>query len=143
MLARRFEPRLLCARVVDVHWKTKGRNQHCTASLEDISTSGACLQVKRPIPLGAKICIRREAAELTGTIRYCCFRDVVYFLGIEFDEGCRWSPDGFHPLHLQHPRRWKPCGLAPADWVRQALLSRWARLLNYATRALSLSVTPV
>src|ERR1700682_5697891 len=107
MLDRRFELRLLCADVVEVHWEANGRNHRCTAGLDDISPSGACLQVERPIPVLTTICIRREGVELTGTVKYCSLREVGYFLGVEFKPGCRWSPDSFRPLHLLNPRRVK------------------------------------
>ena len=60
---RRIEPRLLCADLVDVQWKDQtGRVRRSVANLEDISLSGACLQVEQlPVrtvvvqtPLGSK-----------------------------------------------------------------------------------------
>jgi hypothetical protein len=107
MLDRRFEVRLLCADVVEVHWKTNGRNHHCTAGLEDISPSGACLQLERPVPPLTKVRIRHEGGELTGTVKYCTLRDIGYFLGVEFEPGCRWSEGSFRPRHLLDPRRLK------------------------------------
>ena len=44
---------MLCADLVDVQWKDQtGRTRRGVANLEDISRSGACLQVDRPVPLG-------------------------------------------------------------------------------------------
>jgi hypothetical protein len=107
MWDRRFENRLLCSDAVEVHWKTNGRNHYCTAGLEDISPSGACLQLEHPIPVLTTVRIRHEGVELTGTVRYCSLREVGYFLGVEFEQGYRWSEDHFRPLHLLNPRRLK------------------------------------
>ena len=105
MLDRRVELRMICADVVEVRWKTNGRNHRCAAGLEDISPSGACLQLERPVPLLATVHIRHANGELTGTVKYCTMREPGYFLGVEFEQGFRWSPDTFHPRHLVKPRK--------------------------------------
>jgi hypothetical protein len=106
MLDRRYEPRLLCADMVDVRWKDKGgRNKKSVANLEDISLSGACLQVEVPIPLETTIRITHAKGELAGIVTYCVFRDIGYFLGIEFEPGSRWTQKQFKPQHLLDPRR--------------------------------------
>jgi hypothetical protein len=33
------------------------------------------------------------------------FREIGYFLGIEFDSGVRWSQRDFKPQHLLDPRK--------------------------------------
>ena len=43
--------------------------------------------------------------ELAGRVRYCVFREIGYFVGVEFDPGCKWSQRSFKPLHLLDPRR--------------------------------------
>jgi hypothetical protein len=105
MLDRRVEPRMLCADVVKVRWKANGRDHQCTAGLEDISPSGACLQLERPVPLLSTVHIRHAGGELTGTVKYCTLRETGYFLGVEFEQNCRWSSVRFHPRHLLNPRR--------------------------------------
>ena len=106
MLDRRIETRMLCADLVDFQWKdTNGRKRRGVANLEDISLSGACLQVDRPVPLGTAIHINYPAGELKGVVKYCVFRDIGYFLGIEFEEGVRWSQTDYRPQHLLDPRR--------------------------------------
>jgi len=106
MLNRRIEPRLLCSDLVDVEWKDKAsRVRRCIANLEDISLSGACLQLDRPIPLGAPMRITYPKGQLVGIVRYCVFRDIGFFLGVEFEEGCRWSQRSFRPQHLLDPRK--------------------------------------
>jgi hypothetical protein len=106
MLDRRFEPRLLCADMVDVCWKDKGgRARKSVANLEDISLSGACLQLDGPIPLQTPVRIAHAKGELAGIVRYCVFRDIGYFIGVEFESDSRWSLRQFRPQHLLDPRR--------------------------------------
>lgn len=97
---------MLCADLVDVQWKDKtGRTRRAVANLEDISLSGACLQVDSPIPLQSAVHISYPKGELMGKVRYCVYREIGYFLGVEFDSGCRWSQRSFKPQHLLDPRR--------------------------------------
>jgi PilZ domain len=106
MFDRRIEPRMLCADMVDVQWKDKtGRVRKGVANLEDISLSGACLQVENAIPLQTDLRICYERGELLGKVRYCVYREIGYFLGVEFDAGNRWSQQQFKPRHMLDPRR--------------------------------------
>ena len=96
---------MLCADMVDVQWKDKtGRTRRGTANLEDISLSGACLQFDQPIPLQTAMRIAYPKGELLGKVRYCVFREIGYFLGIEFEPGSRWSAREFKPQHMLDPR---------------------------------------
>jgi hypothetical protein len=106
MFDRRVEPRLLCADLVDVHWKDDaGRARRAVANLEDISLSGACIQIDKPIPLKTKVRIIYPKGALSGTVRYCVYREIGYFLGVEFEMGSRWSKQSFKPQHLLDPRK--------------------------------------
>jgi hypothetical protein len=106
MFDRRVEIRMLCADMVDVQWKDKaGRQRKGVANLEDISLSGACLQFDQPIPLQTGLRISYPKGELLGRVRYCVYREIGYFLGIEFEPGSRWSARHFKPQHLLDPRR--------------------------------------
>lgn len=97
---------MLCADLVDVKWKDQtGRTRRGVANLEDISLSGACLQVDRPVVLGTTLLISYPSGELTGKVKYCVFREIGYFLGVEFEPGSRWSQRHFRPQHLLDPRR--------------------------------------
>lgn len=106
MLDQRSETRILCADLVDLRWKDpSGANRRVVANLEDISLSGACLQVERPVPLGVRIRIAYPKGNLAGTVQYCIFRETGYFLGVQFDADCRWSPYQYRPQHMLDPRR--------------------------------------
>jgi hypothetical protein len=115
MLDRRIEPRMLCADLVDFQWRdANGRKKRGVANLEDISLSGACLQVDRPVPLGSEVHISYPRGTLKGVVKYCVFRDIGYFLGIEFEAGVRWSQEEFRLQHLLDPRRLMAPGASPA-----------------------------
>lgn len=49
--------------------------------------------------------ITHAKGELAGIVKYCVFREIGYFLGIEFDSDSRWSAKQFKPQHLLDPRR--------------------------------------
>ncbi|MDQ6704700.1 MAG: hypothetical protein M3Z85_01915 [Acidobacteriota bacterium] len=101
MPERRLEGRMLCADVVSVEWKDKsGWNRSAEALLEDISPSGVCLQTDFPIPARAQVRIRVREAMIEGEVRYCAFREIGYFAGVEFPAGHRWSKRLFRPKHL-------------------------------------------
>jgi hypothetical protein len=106
MNERRVDTRLLCAELVEIHWKDKSaRQRRRIANLEDISLSGASLQLEMPILRGTVITIRYGDGELIGSVRYCLYRDLGYFIGIEFAPGCRWSSKHFRPRHLLDPKQ--------------------------------------
>ncbi len=97
---------MLCADLVDLHWKDQnGKTRRVVANLEDISLSGACIQLEKPIPLGTKVRMTYPKGELFGCVRYCVYREIGYFLGVEFDGTSRWSLRQYRPQHLLDPRR--------------------------------------
>jgi hypothetical protein len=103
---RRVDQRMLCADLVDIQWQDRtGRTRRAIANLEDISISGACVQLERPIPLQTMLRISYPNGELQGRVCYCVYREIGYFLGIEFEPGYRWSLRQFRPQHLLDPRR--------------------------------------
>lgn len=105
MNERRIDNRLLCAELVEATWDDdSGRKRKRVANLEDISLSGICLQLEQAIPPGTPITMSYGDGKLVGIVRYCTFRDIGYFLGIELEEGCRWSTQHFKPQHLLDPR---------------------------------------
>ncbi len=97
---------MLCADLVQLQWRDPaGRVHSIGANMEDISLKGLCLQTEDALPMGVAVTIRHEKAEFRGTVRYCIYRDVGYFLGIEFAPGTKWTPRRFRPMHLLDPRR--------------------------------------
>ncbi len=105
MKERRIDARLLCAELVQLTYRDEaGRQRRRVANLEDISLCGVCLQLEGRIALETRVIVRYGDGELIGTVRHCSFRDTSYFLGIQFEEGCRWSTKHFRPQHLLDPR---------------------------------------
>jgi ribulose bisphosphate carboxylase small subunit len=92
---------MLCADMVEVSWKDhSGNSSTVTGLLEDISPSGACLQLDDAAPLGAEIRWRSRQNEFVGRVRYCLYREIGYFIGVEFLSGSKWSERSFRPQHL-------------------------------------------
>ena len=101
---RRIDNRLLCAELVEVTWEDEaGRKRKRVANLEDISLTGICLQLEKAVPAGTEMRMSYGDGELVGIVRYCVYRDIGYFLGIQLEEGCRWSTQHFKPQHLLDP----------------------------------------
>ena len=97
---------MLCADLVDIEWRDEdGRTKRTVANLEDISLSGACLQLDVAIPQHTAVRITYPKGELVGRVRYCVYREIGFFMGLEFDPGCKWSQHSFKPMHLLDPRR--------------------------------------
>ncbi|MCU1294315.1 MAG: hypothetical protein JWP08_3165 [Bryobacterales bacterium] len=106
MKEKRIEQRLLCAELVQVtYFEESGRQCRRIANLEDICASGLCLQSEMRIPDGTRVIVNYGGGELVGTVRYCIFREIGFFLGIQFEAGCKWSTQNFRPEHLLDPRQ--------------------------------------
>ena len=106
MQERRVDQRLLCAELVELIWEDQtGHERRRVANLEDISNCGACLQLETPILCGTPISVRYGDGLLAGTVRYCLYQPMGYFLGIQFNEDSHWSPKQFRPRHLVDVRQ--------------------------------------
>ena len=101
MQERRSQPRMLCADLVKIHFRdTLGRQRTKVANLEDISLTGACIQLDDPLPKETSLRIAHPKGELRGRVRYCFYREIGYFVGVEFDPGCEWSRRQYSPEHI-------------------------------------------
>jgi hypothetical protein len=101
MQRSRAEIRMLCADLVDVYWKEPaGRKRKSTALLEDISTSGMCLQFEIPLAIETYVDVHCPGGRLAGIVRYCVYREIGYFVGIELEPSSKWSREQFEPQHL-------------------------------------------
>ena len=91
--------------MVEVCWEERsGKLRRATALLEDISASGACIQLEMPVPLGVEIRWTSPKPEFKGRVRYCIYREIGYFAGVEFESKSRWSKSVFMPRHLLDPQ---------------------------------------
>jgi hypothetical protein len=79
--------------------------QRSLALLEDISSSGACLQLENAVPLDVEVHWDCPKQSFSGFVRYCVYREIGFFVGVEFAESCRWSKKSFKPMHLLDLRK--------------------------------------
>ena len=101
MEERRAEARILCADMVNIQWSdSSGRTRRATALLEDIARNGACLQVESALPLDGEIVLEHAKARMRGVVRYCVYREIGYFAGVQFTPDSEWSRSKFTPQHL-------------------------------------------
>ncbi len=92
---------MLCADMVEVRWEDQsGKARRATALLEDIAASGACLQLETPLPLGVVIHWDSPRQKFSGYVRYCVYREIGYFIGVQFEGATRWSKKTYRPQHL-------------------------------------------
>lgn len=106
---RRKEPRLWCSDLVHVWGRHGGRWKRLgVAVLEDISPSGACIQLESPLQRGDAVRLKHDAWLVEGEVRYCNYRDEGYFVGIELTGSHKWSQEQFRPKHLTDPAKIAP-----------------------------------
>ena len=97
---------MLCADMVDVQWKDKSgvfakvwliwKTSRNLAPVFNSTSPFLCRpNCALPIP----------KASCPGKVRYCVYREIGYFLGIEFESDSKWSARHFKPQHLLDPRR--------------------------------------
>lgn len=92
---------MLCADMVEVSWTERsGRIRRATALLEDIARSGACLQFESPVPVDTEVRIACANEILEGTVCYCVYREIGYFVGVKFVPGSEWSRRHYEPQHF-------------------------------------------
>ncbi|MBN2242741.1 MAG: PilZ domain-containing protein [Acidobacteria bacterium] len=101
MIAERRQDRELCADLVKVLWESGSGATACEwGILEDISPSGACLEMERKIEPDTLVSMEFPTDSCRARVIYCRFDKVKYFVGVEFAEGYRWSRRKFKPRHL-------------------------------------------
>jgi hypothetical protein len=97
----RREDRELCADLVHVQWKNAGGLEHGEwAILEDISASGACLEIEEPIQPDTVVSLQFASDKFEARVKYCNPENSKYLLGVHFEQGYRWSRRRFKPQHL-------------------------------------------
>ena len=92
---------MLCADMVEVCWtEPAGKRQKVMGLLEDISPSGACLQLDTAVPPGVEIRWGSPPQQFSGRVRYCVYREIGYFAGVQFHAESKWSKKMYRPQHL-------------------------------------------
>jgi hypothetical protein len=97
---RRSEPRFMCADLVKVRIQDAAGDRDVIANLEDISPSGACIQLDTAVAAGADIEMVCAKCRLKGKVGYCRFAELGYDVGIAFAERGSWNRRQFVPKHL-------------------------------------------
>ena len=101
MRSGRNEDRQLCADLVRIEWQApSGSHRSEWAILEDISSSGACLEVEEEIPPETIVHLKFTTDECQARVKYCVLDRINYFIGVQFEQGYRWSRRRFKPQHL-------------------------------------------
>jgi hypothetical protein len=101
MPERRDTSRSLCSEIVQISWTDRaGWPRSANALLEDISPGGASLQTDVILPVSTKIDLYAGGAAIPCDVRYRAFREVGFFVGVQFANGYRWSRRQYLPKHL-------------------------------------------
>jgi hypothetical protein len=101
MSERRSKQRNLCSDLVELFWSDRlGWPHRANAVLEDISPTGACVQVETIIPVNAELALRLGELGLPAIVKYCTLIDGSYFVGVEFSSEKGWSPEEYNPKHI-------------------------------------------
>ncbi len=90
----------MCADLVKVRIGDPAEPQELIANLEDISPSGACLQLETAAREGTDIEIVCATCRLKGNVRYCRYTELGYDVGVAFAEPRSWDKRRFTPKHL-------------------------------------------
>src|ERR1044071_9709809 len=89
---RRSDPRLWCAELVSVQFKdSRGRKRKVVANLEDISTSGAGVQLSRPIPANTRVTVQSTSRVYRAVTAWCRRQPDGYHAGLKFTKESKWS----------------------------------------------------
>ena len=101
MFQPRSEPRFLCSELAQVR-VSRGRSTRWTtvANLEDISPSGACLQLEQAIREGEAVDIVCRKCRLRGIVKYCRWNATGYQAGIRFHHSKSWNLNRFEPSYF-------------------------------------------
>jgi hypothetical protein len=101
-----MEHRHTCSELVTIHMQTAdGNNEELVSILEDISETGARLQLERPVPADSRlrmVCSNCEAhCEFGAHVVGSQLHDGIgYFTEIAFEPGTAWCPERYSPQHL-------------------------------------------
>jgi hypothetical protein len=93
---------MLCSDLIRVRLEAPGQAE-LVANLEDISPSGACMQLEEAVPPGARVCLRLGRYRFRGQVLYVRRNEIGYFAGVRFDAGRKWSRKLYEPAHLLDP----------------------------------------
>jgi hypothetical protein len=80
------EPRTAVMILVETSWEDQsGTLQKTRARMENRSPGGACIRLRKPIHVGAKLQVQWRWEQFTGTVRYCRSDGRDFLVGIQRD----------------------------------------------------------
>ena len=101
MTEKRGEPRYMCSELVKILIRYDDQTvREAIANLEDISRSGACVQLDEAVRLGVDIEIACSTCRFKGKVSNCRFAGSLYDVGVTFDEPDTWDASRYEPAHL-------------------------------------------
>ena len=101
MTEKRSEPRYMCSELVNIRIRHEDQTVlESIANLEDISRSGACVQLDEAVRLGADIEIVCSTCRFKGKVRNCRYAGGWYDVGVAFDSPGAWDASRYEPAHL-------------------------------------------
>lgn len=107
MIAMNAVDRHFCSHLVSLRLssQTAGDQRELTANIEEIASTEVCLNLEEPLAPG--LCLRIAASNggatlyFSGTVVDCEEEPLTgFYVRVEFDPGCRWSPESFEPRHM-------------------------------------------
>jgi hypothetical protein len=101
MAQKRSDPRYMCAELVNILIRNEDQTvEEAIANLEDISRSGACVQLEAAVRVGADIEIVCSKCRFKGKVRNCRYVETGYDVGVAFDHPGDWDAGRYEPAHL-------------------------------------------
>src|ERR1039457_950164 len=101
MTEKRGEPRYMCSELVKILIRYDDQTvREAIANLEDISRSGACVQLDEAVRLGVDIEIACSTCRFKGKVCNCRFAGSLYDVGVAFDDPGAWDASRYQPAHL-------------------------------------------
>lgn len=107
MIALQAVDRHFCSQLVTLRLSSQeaGEGRELTANIEEIASTEVCLNLEQPLApgLSLQIAVSGRGATLyfTGTVVDCEEEPLTgFYVRVEFDPDCRWSPEVFEPRHM-------------------------------------------
>lgn len=95
----------LCSELVTAKWHDRFHHaREEIVNLGEIWECGALLETESPIRVETSLRFVGGGMELHGRVTGCSADFAGNMVEIEFEEGCRWSPELWEPEHLFDPR---------------------------------------
>jgi len=115
-----IEPRTALRGVAEAFWQDQaGAVNWAPATLQDTSPSGACIRLKTPIPVGARLTVKWHREDFSAVARNCRSDGREFLLGVRREPTARRIEPGAPPNEsCSENRRLEPAEPAPQSDVQ-------------------------